>query len=210
MNRYMDWMIQKIFSLFNSRISFRSTIINSSIDKTAAVHCGARLYSVKLGRYSYVTRNTLVQNTTIGQFCSISDNCNIGMPTHPTDYVSTSPVFLNGRNRLKKNLWQHPYIPSQRTTIGNDVWIGANVMIKSGVTIGNGAVIGAGAVVTHDVPDYAIVAGVPAKVIRYRFDSEMIQSMKAIKWWDWPEGQIVQYAYLFDRPRELISKIENH
>lgn len=79
---------------------------------------------------------------------------------------------------------------NNKVVIGNDVWIGENVFINDGIAIGNGAVIGAHSVVTHDVPDYAIVAGVPAKVIRYRFSSEQIVQLNEVKWWDWPEEKI--------------------
>ena len=207
MNRYIDLIVKKVQSFFNPRISIRSNIINSKIDRTAAVHCGTRLHNVQIGKYSYITRNTLIQNTIIGDYCSISDNCNIGMPAHPIHYVSTSPVFLCGKNRLKRNLGKHNYVPSKRTQIGNDVWIGANVMIKSGINIGDGAIIGAGAVITHDIPDYAIAVGVPAKVIKYRFDENTIQKLKKISWWDWPETKILQFAYLFDRPNEFINQV---
>jgi acetyltransferase-like isoleucine patch superfamily enzyme len=83
------------------------------------------------------------------------------------------------------------------TNIGNDVWIGDKVIVIGGITIGDGAVVGAGAVVTHDVPPYAIVAGVPAKVIKYRFDDEKIRKLLDLKWWDWSEEEIKQNREFF-------------
>ena len=89
--------------------------------------------------------------------------------------------------------------------IGHDVWIGANALILPEVTIGDGAVIAAGAVVTRDVPPYAIVGGVPARVIRYRFSPEMIDAFLEIKWWDWPLEKIKENFDLFYHP-ELFCK----
>ena len=97
----------------------------------------------------------------------------------------------------------------KRTYIGNDVWIGENVTIKDGVKIGNGAVIGTAAVVTKDVPPYAIVAGVPAKIIKYRFDDKKIQLLQDIKWWDWSPEMIYKNLALltaFDESLRVIAK----
>ena len=146
------------------------------VHSNASVRNNVRLYHVQIGRYSYVSRNSLIQNTEIGCFCSIADNCNIGLPSHPLDFVSTSPVFLNTSNYLNKNFAKFEYNDCPTTYIGNDVWIGSGAKIKSGVKVGNGSVIAAGAIVTKDVPAYAIVAGIPARIIRFRFNEKNIES----------------------------------
>ena len=128
---------------------------------------------------------------------------------HPTNMVSTSPVFLQGRNILKKNFANISYEPSKPVSIGNDVWIGEGVCIVSGVTIGDGAVIGAHAVVTHDVEPYTIVAGVPARVIRKRFDDDVIERLEGIKWWDWSEDLIAKYSDYFSDPNKLLNAIDS-
>ena len=95
------------------------------------------------------------------------------------------------------------------TYIGSDVWIGQNVTIKDGVTIGDGAVIGTSAVVTKDVPPFAVVAGVPAKVIKYRFDEKKIKLMQDIKWWDWEPKKIyenLERLYAFDESLRDLCK----
>jgi carbonic anhydrase/acetyltransferase-like protein (isoleucine patch superfamily) len=90
--------------------------------------------------------------------------------------------------------------------VGNDVWVGTRAIILSGVTIGDGAIVAAGSVVTKDVPPYAIVAGNPARLIRYRFSDETIAAMCRIRWWDWPLEVIEQEKAAFDLPAEEFAK----
>ncbi|OCG03259.1 hypothetical protein A9G12_08125 [Gilliamella sp. wkB112] len=124
--------------------------------------------------HSYIISG-LVKNTKIGKYCSIATNVTIGADRHPTDWLSTHPFQYNDTDNFK---------PLKITTIGNDVWIGANVVIITGVSIGDGAIIGASSVVTRDIPPYAIVAGIPAKIIRYRFNENIINKLLKLKWWD--------------------------
>lgn len=179
------------------------------IDRTAKVASGAALTKVKMGRYSYVGSYTHITDTEIGSFCSIGGNCGIGGGMHPLDHASTSPVFLQGRNILGKNFANIQYQPSEKVIIGNDVWIGECAYIMPGITIGDGAVIGAHAVVTRDVEPYTVVAGVPAREIRKRFDEETIKELTALKWWDWSDEMLTKYGALFDSPEKLIEKVKS-
>ena len=186
-----------------------ASIRDSEIDRTSKVYEKSSLYKVKLGRYSYVSKNTYITDAKIGSFCSIGGRCQIGGGLHPTDMVSTSPVFLKGKSAVGYNFGSIEFSPSETVIIGNDVWIGTGVFVKAGVKIGSGAIIGANAVVTHDVEPYSIVAGVPAKEIRKRFDNETIERLLELNWWDWPADKIKKYAEFFSDPAKLFNALDS-
>ena len=177
-----------------SHISLLCVLQEASVDKTAAICTGVKFYRGKIGKYSYIGNNSFVIDTDIGNFTSISTDCYIGGTSHPTDWVSTSPVFHKWENIMKKNFAHHEFEIFKRTTIGNDVWIGNRVMIKAGVEIADGAVVGMGSVVTKDIGPYEIWAGNPAKLIRKRFDNEIITGLLSTEWWTWDDGKIAEYA----------------
>jgi len=108
----------------------------------------------------------------------VAQNVNIGSSQHPMHYLSTGLLSSKMSESMALN-----DLPNY-TVIGHDVWIGLNAVIMNGVNVGTGAVIGAGAIVTKDVPPYAIVGGVPAKVIKYRFDEETIEQLLSSRWWE--------------------------
>jgi acetyltransferase-like isoleucine patch superfamily enzyme len=142
----------------------------------------------------------------IGKYCSISTHVIIFLGSeHRTDWVSTYPFpYLWEEARSIKG---HPYSKGD-VVIGNDVYIGYNVTILSGVTVGDGAVVGACSVLTADVPPYAIVAGNPARLIRYRFEEETMKKLLKIRWWDWPEEKVKENIHLIcsDSMAEFIKK----
>lgn len=201
-------------NLFNSRISIFSIVSYSAkVDKNAYIYRGVKIKHSKVGRYSYVSHHTDVDNAEIGNFCSIADYCRIGMATHTLNHLSTSPIFTESFNACQTK-WIDEDVNKAVfgvTTIGNDVWIGSHALILGGVSVGDGAVIGAGAVVTKDVPPYAIVGGVPAKLIRYRFDEDTVNELLKIKWWYLPEQKIKENITLFQKTdivKELLTQFK--
>ena len=179
--------LKNILSLpkrLTSHIALFCVLQEAVVDKTAAICSGVRFYRGKIGKYSYIGNNSFVSDTDIGSFTSISTDCYIGGTSHPTDWVSTSPVFHKWENIMKKNFARHEFEIFKQTTIGNDVWIGNRVMIKAGVKIGDGAVVGMGSIVTKDIGPYEIWAGNPARLIRKRFDDDIIDAFEKMKWWE--------------------------
>ena len=205
-----DTLIKMLLALPSrifSHTSVLAVVRNSSIDRTAAIDKFTRFYDSSIGRYSYVGASCIVVNTTIGKFCSIAQNTIIGGANHPLDWVSTSPVFRKGENILGKNLSHLDHRAYEETTIGNDVWIGEGAMIMTGCNIGDGAVIAARAVVTRDVGPYSIVAGIPAKEIRKRFEAEDIAYLQELKWWDWSDEKLSSHGSSFNDLGMLKNRI---
>lgn len=181
-----------------------SSIRNSKVHHTAKIYSGCNINTCTIGRYTYISYDTWAKDTEIGSFCSISDHVFIGGDNHPLDWASMSPVFQNvGHSGSAKRFAHHAMPTHPQTHIGHDVWIGHGAVINAGLHIGNGAVIASGAVVTKDVPAYAIVGGVPAKIIRYRFDEEVRTMLEESQWWTLPEdklrevGEHVKAPHLF-------------
>ena len=164
----------KGFSLVESEIS---EVLYSTKSK---INYPCKLTKLTLGDYSYVATNAYIHNTIIGKFCSIGPNFCCGLGIHPTNGISTSPMFYSTAKQNGISLCAESKIEeSKNTTIGNDVFVGANVTILDGVCIGNGAVV------VNDIPAYAIAVGVPAKVIKFRFDNDVIEKLEEMKWWNW-------------------------
>lgn len=164
------------------------------------------LNEVTLGDFTYIAGNTNISKTTIGKFCSIGPYCKIGLGKHPTkDFVSTHPVFFSTLKQAQVTFADINYFDEfAYIIIGNDVWLGANVIVVDGVKIGDGAIVAAGSVVTKDIPPYAIVGGVPAKIIKYRFEKEEIKKLLQLKWWDMDVEYLKENFIKFHNIKSLI------
>ncbi|MGL9767769.1 CatB-related O-acetyltransferase [Enterococcus mundtii] len=183
--------ILQIPSRLINRQALNVLIRDSNLSKKVKVLSGGRVYWSTINDYSYIGNNTRVFNTSIGKYCSIGEKCLIGAPEHDLNYISTSPVFFSGKNIFRENFTNmEPKSYRSQTIIEHDVWIGANCMIKQGVKIGQGSVIGMGSVLTHDVPDYEIWAGNPAKKIRDRFPDSVKADLLSVSWPDLSDLEI--------------------
>ncbi|MFR6471240.1 MAG: CatB-related O-acetyltransferase [Turicibacter sanguinis] len=168
--------------------------------------------NVSLGKGSYIGMNASIISAKVGRFTSIGPCVRITSGSHPTEkFVSMHPSFFSTRKQagftfVKEQLYDEGLRKEYRTNIGNDVWIGDSALILEGVTISDGAVVAAGSVVTKDVPPYAIVAGVPAKIIKYRFEEEEIEKINKISWWDRDMEWLKENAYKFQDIGKFLSE----
>lgn len=191
----------------SSMIDSHSISSKVIIGENSAIYEGVVLKNgVELGKHNLVNKGTLIRIAKVGNYTSIGPYCQIGMPEHPIDHMSTSP-FIYNRNRSIFNLnsWSEF---RESPIIGSDVWIGGNVTVLQGIKIGDGAIVAAGAVVTKDVDPYTIVGGVPAKPIKKRFDEETIKYLEELKWWDMSLEELKEYKYLFEAGSDWTNHIK--
>ena len=165
-----------------------TTVARCKLGNNVALNRRSYFNDSIVGLFSYAGSNTTVNFSSIGKFCSIARNVDIGGFDHDYKKVTTMPMF-----RYKQLFGgENPEISNKELCmIGNDVWIAAGAQILHKASVGDGAIIGGGAVVTKDVPPYAIVVGVPARIIKFRFDEQVIEELMRIKWWDWPEDVVL-------------------
>lgn len=169
---------------------------------------------VSVGRHTYgLAKRSFIQphaaaQISVGAFCSVGPDVMIfGKADHPTHLASTYPFRTK---LLRPDAGNADAVTKGPVCIGNDVWIGARAIILSGVTIGDGAIVAAGAVVARDVPPYGIVAGNPARLIKHRFDPEVVAALLEIRWWDWPDDKIHAFETEFYGPIEaFIARARN-
>ncbi len=209
MNPFIKGWFKHLTNKKISTLAFVSS--NNKISKSARINRFVKIKNSEVGDYSYISANCNIRYTSIKRFCSIADNCRIGTASHTLNNISTSPIFTLKNNEtnttwVKKNIGHGNEI--KQVNIGNDVWIATHVIIKDGITIGDGAIIGAGAVVVKDVPPYAVVGGVPAKVIKYRFEQSIIDKLLELQWWNYSDEKLKDNISFFQTEDVTIEKIE--
>ena len=167
-------------------IAESALVLNSKVGEVCQLFDDAMLCYSQIGDMSYLGRRSCAFSSTIGKYCSIAWNVSVGPGNHDYNRVTTHAMLYAKRFGMINDFSDRFYNQYDKdTVIGNDVWIGCNAVIMRGVQISDGAVIGANAVITRDVAPYTIVGGVN-KVIKKRFDDEIIQKLLEIKWWDYP------------------------
>lgn len=185
-----------------------SALKNCEIHSSSKVESGCNLVNVTMCKHSFCGYDCEISNCEIGSFTSIANGVVVGGGMHPLDWVGMSPVFYKGRDSVKAKFSEFEREQVRTTFIGHDVWIGRNAIIKQGVSIGTGAVIGMGSVVTKDVPPYAIFAGNPAKLIRFRFSDYIIQRLLESKWWELDEKILSQVAVNIKDPEAFLNNLK--
>lgn len=164
-------MIKNAICVF-SRIKWR--LNKNKFPMSAEIGSSTYLRDSNIGRYTFIGPRCNINSADIGNYTCIAPGVQIGGMEHSYWWYSISPQLSD------------KYIFGERTTIGHDVWIAANAIIKQGITIGDGAVVGAGAFVNKDVPPYAIVVGTPAKILKYRFEEDVINKLNESRYWEMP------------------------
>lgn len=195
-----------LYSKFFKKYILGKSIYKCVLDKTSRVGPGANVRYTIIGKYSYCGPFCVINHAVIGSFCSISDNVYIGAEEHPMEWVSTSQAFHDVGHLKKIARLEMP--PVKNTYVGNDVWIGHGAFIKQGINIGDGAIVAACSVVTKDVPPYAIVGGIPAKIIKYRFDDETIHKLLESRWWTLEDDVLKKMSSYFRNPILFIEMLK--
>ena len=186
-----------------------SRINNSTLSDWVVVFDNVILHNCHVGKHSYIQKNSRIFNCNIGNFCSIASNVSIapglhvmtGVSTHPSFYLKNTPLAITF---AEKDVFE----PQKEVSIGHDVWIGENVIILDGITVGTGAIIAAGSVVSKNVEPYCVVGGVPAKLLKYRFSSDIIAALLKSEWWNRPNSWLKENYESFRDISNFLSAVE--
>lgn len=218
------WIKRNFFKLYYHRkkVTFGKNVLlntKNEFEGRNSIGNNSEIASSSIGACTYIANNSVIKKARIGKFCSIGSNVQTGIGKHPSRiFVSTHPAFFSSQKQagfsfVEENKFDdHQFTGQEKkyvVDIGNDVWIGNNVIIMDGIKIGDGAIIAAGSVVTRNVLPFAIFGGVPAKLLRFRFSEEQIETLLKVKWWNWDYNTIRLKSNFFSDIELFNSCIEN-
>lgn len=201
--------------MYDVRFGKGASAFNTVFEGKNLVNNNTSVADSFLGYATYVAGNSKLKKIKTGRYCSIGRNVETGFGVHPVNFVSTHPCFYSlekqaGFKYVNKQLFdEHKFTDSSNkyfVEIGNDVWIGNDVRIMDGIKIGDGAIVAMGAVVTKDVEPYSIVGGIPARLIKKRFNDEQISRLLEINWWKLDEQTLKQRAATFTDIQIFLNK----
>ena len=189
-------------------IGDNSIIVGCQIGERSVIGRGNIISHTEIGRGTSTQGNTTIRYCTVGRYDAIAWNVTIGAPNHEMHCIALAETDYIFPTEERRSL---PSFSEKKCRIGNDVWIAAGAHITRGVTISDGVIVAANAVVTKNVPPYAIVAGVPAKIIGYRFDKDIRDRLVSIKWWNLPQRVLDRARQCFDGDltEEKLDKLES-
>lgn len=211
LRKILYWILPELKILRDQHYHFdwlQNTLVDTVKGTSVMLYEPYNVSDCSIGDYTYIAKNAHISKTSIGKFCSIGPNFVCGWGVHPTNLLSTHPMFYSTKKQNGTSLSVIDKIEERKAIrIGNDVFIGANVTVLDGVTIGNGVVIGAGAVVSKDIPDYAVAVGSPIQIKKFRFTESQREALNKIEWWNFSKDQLNLVERYMDNIDEFIKAL---